>query len=207
MQNFKMAATSLIFAALLVSPLSAQSTGQWAITPATKTYPVDPSTTAKLKSTTEPTAALVLSAKPEHLSMPEHDVTALAIYLDIGDDDFQIEPTRWGKICKKRTLNGNAGAGQVCTTGMISPAGIEVELVFDGGKSISDLWTAGTGAAFMPSNGSREFTKTQLLDRLQGAKKLVISYTLHGGVHKSATFDLTGASAIVASLCPGGCTL
>lgn len=175
----------------------AQTENGWVLTPPTTTYPVNPYTTATLKSSTEPTAALVLSSKTEHFDSPRRDYTSLTAYLDVGDSDLQIESPRWGKDCTNRP----------CTTAMISPAGIKVELVFDGGKPINDLWGSGDGSAIMPTGGNREFTKTQLLDKLKVSKNLIVSYTLHGGIHKSATFDVSSSSAAIDSVCPQGCEL
>jgi hypothetical protein len=202
-----------ISAFLLTAASFAQANGGWVITPPTKTYPANPSITATLKSIPEPLASLVLSSKPKSAyvngSPKLNQSTFLAIYLDVGDDDLKIDPIQWGKICKKTPAGGGLPAGQQCTTGILSQAGVKVELVFDDGKPISDLWNVGGsgGIALIPDDNSREFPKTQFLDKLQATKKLVISYTLRGGARKSATFDVSGSPPVIDSLCPKQCTL
>jgi len=177
----------LFSVSLLTVASFAQANNVWVITPPTKAYPVDPSTTATLKSTSDPSVSLVISSKPVHISLPKpQDVASLSIYIDVGDASLQIEQTKWNK------------------TGMVNPAGIKVQLIFDGDRSITDLWGAGSGAAFLTDDNSREFTQAKFISRLQKAKTLVISYTLRGGVHKSATFDVSGAGIAITAMTDAG---
>jgi hypothetical protein len=172
---------------LLTASSFAQADNEWIIKQPTKLYPVDVSTTATLKSTSEPSASLVISVKPEHISLPKpHDSTSLSMYLDVGDASFQLEPARWGKA------------------GMANPAGVKVLVIFDNEKPVADLWEAGSGAAFVTDNTSCKFTKVQFLDRLQTAKTLVILYTLREGVSKSAAFDLSEAPKAISDLIAAG---
>jgi hypothetical protein len=178
----------LLFGSLLTARSFGQPNSEWAIKPPTKTYPVDPSTSATLKSVSDDSVALVLSVKPEHISLPKpQDVASLSIYLDVGDAALQIEPTKWNN---KRE--------------MVSPAGIKIEFAFDGDAPISDLWGGGSGAAFLTDDNSRKFTQTDFINRLRKAKILAISYTLHGGIRKTASFDVSHAETAIAAITDAG---
>jgi hypothetical protein len=174
----------------------------WVITPPHTTYPVNHTTTATLASTSNPSISLVLQARFQAAGNRPQDegkgMVILSICMTSNGDHFQANV--------QRALDG-----------------VPVNMSFDGGKPIASAWQGGdammelwprTPPGLLPPPGSplrasAQFGSLEFMNKLLNGKTLTISYPIRdSGARKSATFDLSGVEAVMASICPvDGCKI
>jgi hypothetical protein len=202
---FHLFATAL----LVAQSIQSKQIGSWIITPPHLTYPQNTATTARLASISTPSVSLVLQAKPYGDNRGSKPRIMLSILMENSDGILREE----GESPKDPSHDfepNPQSAGE----------GVPVKMSFDGEKSITRNWAGGGGMIeyrtdmWTSPSSSDYFPEVKLAVKIRDSKTLKISYPTRSGHatrpdgFATASFDLSGAEAVFASICPpDGCQM